>query len=156
MPAGAMRALEESIRYPIADGADHFFIDHGPRYHPFFSNLGEAFFLLALDGERCAGAAVGVRRVVDWCGRAVVSFYACDLKVAAPMHRGSGLGAPDGPPRPPRPGADPARRAAPGLEARPRRGDAGRARRRHAERPRALADAPPPPRRAAPALLHAS
>lgn len=82
-----LRALEQSIRYPIADGADHFHIDHGPDYHPFFSTLGEAFFLIALDGDQVAGAGVGVRKEIDWCGQVVPSFYICDLKVA-PEHRG--------------------------------------------------------------------
>jgi pyrroloquinoline quinone (PQQ) biosynthesis protein C len=85
--AAALGGLERSIRYPIADGADHFTIDHGPRYHPFFSTLGEAFFLLALDGDRVAAAVAGVGREVRIGGRAFRSFYACDLKVA-PEHRG--------------------------------------------------------------------
>jgi hypothetical protein len=88
--AASLRELERSVRYPVADGAEHFFIDHGPRYHPFFSTLGEAFFLLALEGERVAGVVVGVKRSVDWCGRPVRSFYLCDLKIA-PEHRGRGL-----------------------------------------------------------------
>src|SRR5207248_8774995 len=47
--AASLRALEEPIRYPIADGADSFRIDHGADYHAFFSRLGEAHFLLALE-----------------------------------------------------------------------------------------------------------
>jgi hypothetical protein len=85
--AAALGALERSIRYPVEDGRDHFTIDHGPRYAPFFSALGEAFFLLALDGDRVAGVVAGVAREVSFCGRPVRSFYLCDLKLA-PEHRG--------------------------------------------------------------------
>jgi hypothetical protein len=88
--AAALGDLERSIRYPIADGRDHFTIDHGPSYHPFFSSLGEVFFLLALDGESVAGVGTGVGRTVRVGGRAARSFYVCDLKVA-PEHRGRGV-----------------------------------------------------------------
>ncbi|MDY7225664.1 GNAT family N-acetyltransferase [Hyalangium rubrum] len=85
-----LRRLEQSIRYPISDGADHFFIDHGPRYHPFFSNLGEARFLLALRGDRVIGSVAGVMRTVSVGGRPTRALYICDLKVAA-EERGQGL-----------------------------------------------------------------
>ncbi|WP_224241112.1 GNAT family N-acetyltransferase [Hyalangium gracile] len=85
-----LRRLEQSILYPIGDGADHFFIDHGPEYHPFFSGLGEARFLLALRGERVIGSIAGVMRDVSVGGREVRALYLCDLKVAAD-ERGQGL-----------------------------------------------------------------
>lgn len=85
-----LRRLEESIRYPIADGADHFFIDHGPEYHPFFSALGDARFLLALRGERVIASIAGVLRDVSVGGRGFRALYLCDLKVA-PDERGRGL-----------------------------------------------------------------
>ncbi len=85
-----LRRLEQSIRYPISDGADHFFIDHGAEYHPFFSNLGDARFLLALRGERVIGSIAGVLRPVSAAGREVRALYLCDLKVAA-EERGQGL-----------------------------------------------------------------
>ena len=85
-----LRRLEQSIRYPISDGADHFFIDHGPEYHPFFSGLGEARFLLALRGERVIGSIAGVTRSVSVGGRELRALYLCDLKVA-PEERGRGL-----------------------------------------------------------------
>jgi hypothetical protein len=88
--AAALGALEASIRYPIADGADHFTIDHGADYHPFFSHLGQAFFVLALDGPRVVGTCVGVARDVAFDDRVAPSFYLCDLKVA-PSHRGRRL-----------------------------------------------------------------
>lgn len=85
-----LRRLEQSIRYPISDGADHFFIDHGPEYHPFFSGLGEAHFLLALRGERVIGSIAGVARSVTVGQREFRALYLCDLKVAA-EERGRGL-----------------------------------------------------------------
>jgi GNAT superfamily N-acetyltransferase len=83
-------ALEASIEYPIADGADRFTIDHGEAYHPFFSALGDARFLLALDGDRVVGAMVGVFREANDCGRPRSAAYLCDFKVAA-SHRGTGV-----------------------------------------------------------------
>ncbi|MCK8497330.1 GNAT family N-acetyltransferase [Myxococcus fulvus] len=85
-----LRRLERGIEYPIADGADHFFIDHGPEYHPFFSSMGEAYFLLALRGEELLGSVTGILRQVHRGPRALPGFYICDLKVA-PHARGSGL-----------------------------------------------------------------
>ncbi len=88
--APGLRRLEESIRYPIADGADHFFIDHGEHYHPFFSTMGRAYFLLALRGDDVVGSVAGVVRDVRVAGRALRTLYICDLKVAA-EERGRGL-----------------------------------------------------------------
>lgn len=86
----SLRELEGSISYPIADGADAFTIDHGPAYHPFFSRLGDAHFLLALRGDEVVGSIAGVLRTVSAGGRAIPSLYLCDLKLAAPL-RGRGM-----------------------------------------------------------------
>lgn len=88
--APGLRALERDISYPIADGADRFRIDHGPDYHRFFSTLGEAHFLVAVDGERVVGSVAGILRRAEWGGRTFTTAYACDYKVAAD-HRGAGL-----------------------------------------------------------------
>jgi len=85
-----LRDLERAIEYPIADGADAFRIDHGELYHPFFSTLGEAHFILALDGERVVGTVAGVLREGHLRGRSTKVFYGADLKVA-PSHRGRRL-----------------------------------------------------------------
>lgn len=89
----ALRRLEAAITYPIADGADRFRIDHGPDYHPFFSGLGEAHFVLAFDGEgpdAVVGAMAGVLRA----GRAgevtIPSVYLGDLKLHRD-YRGQGV-----------------------------------------------------------------
>jgi hypothetical protein len=84
-----LRALERSIRYPVGDG-DEFFIDHGPAYHPFFSQLGEAWFLLALRGEELLGSVTGVVRSISRAGKPLDALYICDLKVKAEA-RGTGL-----------------------------------------------------------------
>lgn len=85
-----LRQLEADITYPIADGADRFRIDHGPDYTPFFTQLGEAHFVLALDRGKAIGAAAGVLRQASREGRNVNSVYICDLKVA-PAYRGRGV-----------------------------------------------------------------
>lgn len=97
----ALRRLEQAITYPIADGADRFFIDHGADYHPFFTRLGEAHFVLALDEDareerrgapeaRVIGALAGVLRRADRGGRSIASVYLCDLKLHAD-YRGRGV-----------------------------------------------------------------
>ena len=85
-----LRRLEAGIQYPIGDGADHFWIDHGPRYADFFSGLGEAHFLLALDGEEVVGSFAAVGRFAEGAGRRVAALYGADLKIA-PAHRGGAL-----------------------------------------------------------------
>ena len=86
----SLRALEREVTYPLDDGRDRFFIDHGERYHPFFSGLGDARFLLAAEGDRVLGSVAGVFRESREGGRAVPSVYLCDLKVH-PSQRGTGL-----------------------------------------------------------------
>ena len=88
--AAGLARLEQGITYPVGDGADHFQIDHGPSYHPFFSSMGDAHFLLALDGDEVVGNVTGVVRTVRRRSRVAHGLYVCDLKVA-PHHRGTGL-----------------------------------------------------------------
>jgi GNAT superfamily N-acetyltransferase len=88
--ASRLRELERTIQYPIADGADRFTIDHGPDYSPFFSGMGEAYFLLALRGDELLGSIAGVIRTVHVAGREARGLYVCDLKVRADA-RGTGL-----------------------------------------------------------------
>jgi len=72
-----LRALERDIEYPIADGADAFRIDHGAEYHPFFSDLGDANFIL--------GVGKAEKRVIFLVdiGRVLSSEEAEELAVAA-------------------------------------------------------------------------
>ena len=85
-----LRALEREIPYPIADGEDEFRIDHGDTYHPFFSDMGEAHFILALDGDRAVGTVAGVLREAVLRGHRTKLLYAADMKVAR-THRGGNL-----------------------------------------------------------------
>lgn len=91
--APQLRELERSITYPLADGAEHFFIDHGPQYHPFFSSLGErAGFLLAFDRDELVGTFAGVLRRAQVGDAFVPSLYLADYKIRA-SHRGGLVGA---------------------------------------------------------------
>jgi hypothetical protein len=85
-----LRRLEENIRYPIADGADHFRIDHGARYSAFFERMGEAHFLVALDGDEVIGTFAGVGKWAESGGRRVPTPYGGDCKIA-PAWRGGRL-----------------------------------------------------------------
>lgn len=85
-----LRALEASIRYPIADGADHFTIDHGADYAAFYRGLGEAHYLVAERAGAVVGVFAGALRDAMQGDRRIPSVYLGDLKVA-PALRGSGL-----------------------------------------------------------------
>jgi hypothetical protein len=90
--AEQIRDLERSITYPIAGGADRFWIDHGPGYSGFFEGLGEAGFMLALDGDRVIGMVAGAFREVGGpAGKAVPAMYGGDFKIRREA-RGTGLG----------------------------------------------------------------
>ena len=85
-----LRRLEADVRYPIADGADHFRIDHGARYAAFFERMGDAHFLVALDGDRVIGTFAGVGKWAEANGRRIKSVYGGDWKIA-PDWRGGKL-----------------------------------------------------------------
>jgi hypothetical protein len=95
--APALRRLEGGIAYPIGD-TDHFTIDHGADYFPFFQSMGAAHFLVAhvgaeraaRVGDDVAGSIAGVLKDVRVGERRVRSLYICDLKVA-PAQRGQGV-----------------------------------------------------------------
>lgn len=85
-----LRALERGITYPIDDGRDRFELSHGDAYHPFFSAMGEAHFVLALEKDTLLGCVAAVRKPVR-VGEAVVpAAYLGDLKVTAAA-RGRGV-----------------------------------------------------------------
>ena len=56
-----LRALERDVSYPIDDGRDRFVLSHGDAYHPFFSSMGEAHFVVALEKGRVVGCIAAVR-----------------------------------------------------------------------------------------------
>lgn len=78
-----LRALESTMRYPIAQGADHFTLDHGTHYHPFFSSMGAAKFLLLLEEGRVQGVMAGVWRHIQVHDTLIPALYLADLKLAA-------------------------------------------------------------------------
>jgi GNAT superfamily N-acetyltransferase len=84
-----LRELERDLRYPLA--ADSFVIDHGREYHPFFSGLGDARFVVARERSRVVGSLAVVARDALSSGRRVRTLYFADYKIA-PEHRGTGLG----------------------------------------------------------------
>lgn len=86
-----LRRLEAGIQYPIEDGARHFTIDHGPDYHPFFGRMGEASFLVALDGGEVVGSLACALKPAAAGGRRLRAAYLADLKIA-PRLRGRGVG----------------------------------------------------------------
>ena len=87
-----LRELERSITYPLADGEEQFYIDHGPRYHPFFSTMGErAGFICAFDGERLVGTFAGVLKRARLGGATIPSMYLADYKIRA-EYRGGAIG----------------------------------------------------------------
>jgi GNAT superfamily N-acetyltransferase len=90
--AAALGRLERAITYPLGDGRERFFIDHGDEYHPFFSAMGEAYFLVALHDRTPVGVVAGVLKRGERDGRSFESAYVCDLKLD-PAHRGHGIAA---------------------------------------------------------------
>lgn len=87
-----LRRLEDGISYPIEDGRRRFTIDHGPTYHPFFSGMGEASFLVATSADgRVAGCLACVAKRARVGGREITTAYLADLKID-PALRGGGVG----------------------------------------------------------------
>jgi GNAT superfamily N-acetyltransferase len=85
-----LRELEGGISYPIDDGRDRFVLSHGPAYHPFFSSMGDAHFVVALERGRVVGCIAAVRKTVRANRDEVPAVYLGDLKVAPPA-RGRGV-----------------------------------------------------------------
>jgi hypothetical protein len=83
-----LRELEADISYPIDN--DRFRIDHGDNYAKFFERMGQAHFLLALDGERVVGTFAGVGKTVQQAGKRAPAVYGGDWKIA-PDWRGGQL-----------------------------------------------------------------
>lgn len=86
-----LRLLERGITYPIADGDDRFYIDHGKTYHRFFSQMGKARFLVAFLQGRAVGFMAGAWKEIQTTdGRRRMALYAGDLKLDARL-RGQGI-----------------------------------------------------------------
>ncbi len=86
-----LQALEGDIRYPLTkDSTETFVIRHGDAYHPFFSDMGEPRFALAVEGDAVLGVVTVVLRRAQAGGHVVRAAYVCDLKVA-PSARGKNV-----------------------------------------------------------------
>jgi GNAT superfamily N-acetyltransferase len=85
-----LAALERDVSYPIDDGRDRFVLNHGAAYHPFFSSMGDAHFILAVERDQVVGCIVGVRKPVRSPRGEVDAVYLGDLKVAKAW-RGRGV-----------------------------------------------------------------
>ena len=84
-----LRRLEAAIKYPIGDGSDHFTIDHGDTYDAFFSGLGAAMFMIAVDGDELVGVFAGIERTARCDGATVKTVYGADFKLAERVRGGS-------------------------------------------------------------------
>ena len=63
---------------------------HGERYATFFERMGDAHFLLALDGDEVVGTFAGVGKWAESAGRRIPTVYGADWKIA-PAWRGGRL-----------------------------------------------------------------
>jgi len=80
--------LEDEMTYPL--GSEFFKISHGNNYLRFFQRLGDVHLYALLDGEKIAGVAGGVIRIIpDRKGRNQKTWYLCDLKIRK-EYRGKG------------------------------------------------------------------
>lgn len=77
-----LHELEAQMSYPIADGADHFTIDHGEHYHEFFSDMGETRLMLLREDRRIQGVMVGVWRPIQLGETRIMALYLADLKLS--------------------------------------------------------------------------
>ena len=84
-----LRTLERSVTYPIDDGADEFFIDHGPDYYPFFAELGDPYFMVCEHEGKALGAVAGVFREARVFGELMGSAYLGDFKLARSVRGGA-------------------------------------------------------------------
>lgn len=88
--APGLCALEAAIRYPVGED-DHFAIDHGADYHPFFSEMGDAHFMVGVDGDRVFASLAGVFRAATIGPRRISTVYLGDFKIDR-EYRGRQLG----------------------------------------------------------------
>ena len=81
-----LRALEASMTYPLDD--DAFTIDHGEAYHPFFSRMGAARFLIVEVDGVALGTLAGVWREVEIGGVRTQAVYLGDFKLDPSLRGG--------------------------------------------------------------------
>ena len=86
-----LRLIEKDIEYPLEDGGENFFIDHGKQYSPFFTQQGfKTRFLIILDNDNVVGSIAGVWKKTISNGKKYNALYASDLKLKR-EYRNKGL-----------------------------------------------------------------
>tara|TARA_B100001996_G_scaffold374026_1_gene352167 strand:- start:27 stop:857 length:831 start_codon:yes stop_codon:yes gene_type:complete len=83
--------MEKNIAYPLEDGTESFFIDHGKDYSPFFTQQGhKTRFLIITNKDKVAGSIAGVWKRISFNKKTYNALYASDLKLI-PKYRNRGV-----------------------------------------------------------------
>ena len=86
-----LRSIEKNIEYPLEDGTEGFYIDHGNDYSPFFTQQGyKTRFLIVTNKEEVVGSIAGVWKRVSLKKKTYNALYASDLKII-PRYRNKGV-----------------------------------------------------------------
>ena len=86
-----LRAIEKSIEYPLDDGTNNFYIDHGKEYSPFFTQQGhKTRFLIITQGKIVVGSIAAVWKKIFKNRKIYNGLYASDLKLR-PEYRSKGV-----------------------------------------------------------------
>ena len=77
-----LRSIEKKIEYPLDDGNNDFFIDHGEQYSPFFTQQGhKTRFLIIKNGNEVIGSVAAVWKKIFTKKKFYNCLYASDLKL---------------------------------------------------------------------------
>ena len=61
-----LRSIEKNIEYPLEDGTEGFYIDHGNDYSPFFTQQGyKTRFLIITNKDKVVGSIAGIWKRVS-------------------------------------------------------------------------------------------
>jgi len=86
-----LRSIEKNIEYPLEDGTEGFYIDHGNHYSPFFTQQGyKTRFLIITKKDKVVGSIAGVWKRVSFKKKKYNALYASDLKII-PKYRNRGV-----------------------------------------------------------------
>ena len=86
-----LRLIEKNIEYPLEDGTENFFIDHGKDYSPFFTQQGyKTRFLIITNKDKVVGSIAGVWKRISLNEKTYNALYASDLKLK-PKYRNKGI-----------------------------------------------------------------
>ena len=88
---GDLRDIEKNIEYPLDDGTEGFYIDHGEKYTPFFTQQGHKIrFLIITDADIVVGSIAAVWKKISKNKKTYNLLYASDLKIR-PEYRSKGV-----------------------------------------------------------------